>query len=148
MAEADPVSAGERPGGLDPVASSPLCPVESPIGTGEEHVDIGIRAIGGRDADADRRPLARIADPGQGEIGANSLRNDFGGRSVGADEHDREFFPAEATDNVARPHLAPDDGGERAERGVADNVAEAIVDRLEPINRRRCIAMFFVTTYC
>src|SRR5690606_29464794 len=66
-------------------------------------------------------------------LAADSLGNLPGFNFIGADEESAELFAADATHHVAATDAASDGCGDQKQRLVADEMAVAVVDRLEMV---------------
>jgi hypothetical protein len=72
-------------------------------------------------------------DGQRGDDGAEPLGDGQGLVLSRLRQQDREFLPAEPARQVVAAHLLAQDGGDRPQRLVADQVAVSVVDPLEVI---------------
>ncbi|GJE72896.1 hypothetical protein CHKEEEPN_4457 [Methylorubrum podarium] len=136
--EAEPLAHGlvhlrlEQADGAAPLG---LRLVEGEVGLLEEALDI-LRDIARGQGDADAHPDLDD-DPVEGVGRGDHLDQALGqcrgpGRILDAGEHG-ELVAPEPRHHVVAAHMAPQPLGHRPQQVIADRVAEAVVDRLEPV---------------
>jgi len=117
------------------VAAVFLGPVQRPVDNRKQVRDRGLRIAAKRDADADARAQALIAeaDCGGGEVAPHPIGNGVSLVDV-ADRHAaRKFLAADAREQDIGAERLRRRTGEGLQHRIADRVSELIVDLLEVI---------------